>query len=86
MECICAQTRHQFILSSERVFGKWSQNPRELQGKSPLLEKFSPKEDGTHDAASSRPASHTHSTNELFRPCNCYQNRTLVREDDGDND
>ena len=27
VECICAQTRPQFILSSERVLGEWSQNP-----------------------------------------------------------
>ena len=27
MECMCAQTRSQFILSSERVLGGWSQNP-----------------------------------------------------------
>ena len=61
MECICAQDRPQFILSSERVFwGMESEpilTPRE---KSPLLEKLSPEEDQTHDTASSRTASPTH--------------------------
>ena len=33
MECTCAQTRPLFVLSSERVFGEWSQNPCLLQGK-----------------------------------------------------
>ena len=32
MECMCAQTRSRFILSSERVFKKESPNPYELQG------------------------------------------------------
>ena len=27
MECMCAQTKPWFILSSERVLGEWSQNP-----------------------------------------------------------
>ena len=36
MECMCAQTRPRFILSSERVLGEWSQNPCYLQGKNPL--------------------------------------------------
>ena len=27
MACMCAQTRPGFILSSERVFGEWSQSP-----------------------------------------------------------
>ena len=27
MECICAKTRLWFIVSSERIFGEWSQNP-----------------------------------------------------------
>ena len=46
MECMCAQTRPQVILSSKE--------------KSPLPEKFSSEEDGTHDAASRRTASSTH--------------------------
>ena len=41
MECMCAQTTPQFILSSERVLGEWSQNSCYLQGKNPLyLEKI----------------------------------------------
>ena len=36
MECMRAQTRPRFILSSERVFGDWSQNPCLLQGENPL--------------------------------------------------
>ena len=61
MECICAQTRPWFILSSKIVFcGMESEpvlNPRE---KSPQPEKFSPEEDGTHDVAPSRTVSPTH--------------------------
>ena len=33
MECMCAQTRSQFILSSKRALGEWSQ---QLQGKNSL--------------------------------------------------
>ena len=33
MECMCAQTRPRFVLSSKRVLGGWSKNPRSLQGK-----------------------------------------------------
>ena len=36
MECMCAQTRPWFIISSKRVFWEWSQNPCQLQGKNPL--------------------------------------------------
>ena len=39
---VCAQTRPQFILSSERVLGEWSHNPSLLQGKNPLYRKNSP--------------------------------------------
>ena len=35
-ECMCAQTRPPFILSYERAFGEWSQNPCELQGANPF--------------------------------------------------
>ena len=49
MECICAQIRPQFILSSKRVVfflggggGGWSQNPCLLWGKNPLYRKHSP--------------------------------------------
>ena len=39
MECMCAQTRPRFILSSERVLGEWSKNPCNFQlQKSPLPE------------------------------------------------
>ena len=33
MECMCAQTRLWFMLSSKRVYGELSQNPCYLQGK-----------------------------------------------------
>ena len=42
VEYMCALTRARFILSSERVFGEWSQNPCQLQGKNPLYRKNSP--------------------------------------------
>ena len=70
MECMCAQTRSRFILSSERVLGGMESEsmltPRE---KSPLPEKkkISSEGDGTHDAASSRKASLTQLPTELFR-------------------
>ena len=62
MECTCAQTTPQFILSSERVFFKGMESeptltPRE---KKSAPEKFSSEEDRTHDVASSRTASPTH--------------------------
>ena len=71
MECMCAQTRPLFILSSERggfffFFwggggGAWSENPYYLhEKKSPLPEKFSSEEDRTHHAASSWTVSPTH--------------------------
>ena len=60
MQCMCAQTRPRFILSSERVLREWSQNSCNSRGKYPLPEKFSSEEDRTHDAASSRKASPTH--------------------------
>ena len=60
MEYMGAQTRPQFILSSERVFREWSQNPMLTpRENSHLPEKFSPEEDGTHNAASNRTASPT---------------------------
>ena len=36
MECVFVQIRPRFIFSSERVFGKWSQNPCPFQGENPL--------------------------------------------------
>ena len=57
---VCVHLRPQFILSSKRVLGEWSQNPCYLQEKkSPIPEKLSSEEDGTCDAASSRTASPT---------------------------
>ena len=38
MECTCAQTRHQFILSSERVFGDGDRTHVNSRGKKPLPE------------------------------------------------
>ena len=59
MECMCAQTRPRFILSSERVLREWSSEPMLTpREKSPLWEKFS-EEDRTHNAASGRAASPT---------------------------
>ena len=61
MECMCAQTRARFILSSERVFwGMESEHTLTPKEKSPLPENFSPKEDRTHDTTSSRTARPTH--------------------------
>ena len=65
MECMCAQTRPRFIVSSERVFREWSQNPCELQGKeSPLPEAQRRIEPMTLYDAGQR-AQHTN--NELFQ-------------------
>ena len=58
MECMCAQTRPQFILSSKRVLGEWSQKAWELQRKNPL--NWRPEEVWTCDAASGKTASPTH--------------------------
>ena len=38
MECMNTQIRPRSVLSSERVFGEWSQNPQTPGEKSPLLE------------------------------------------------
>ena len=54
-----AQTRPRFILSSERFFWKWGQNPCLLQGKK-IPSTGSSEEDRNHDAASRRTASQTH--------------------------
>ena len=40
MEYICAQSRPQFILSSERILGEWSLNPCYLQGKNHLCQRL----------------------------------------------
>ena len=61
MECMCAQTRPGFILSSERVFWGKESEPMLTPRENPLyLKKFSSEEDRTHDAASSRTASPRH--------------------------
>ena len=57
---MCAQTRPRFLLSSERVFGEWSQPMLTPKEKSPPPENFSSEEDRTHGAASSGTASPTH--------------------------
>ena len=64
MECMCAQTRPWFILSSERVLGEWSQNPCQPQGQNPLYQKISPHR--KIEPMTLHQAQHT--TNELFRP------------------
>ena len=53
MECMCAQTRPWFIVSSGVLETEPMLIPRE---KSPLPEKFCSEEDRTHDAASRRTA------------------------------
>ena len=58
MECMCAQTRSQFILSSERVLGNGDRTPVDSKGKIPST--GSSEEVQTHDAASQRTASPTH--------------------------
>ena len=56
MECMCAQTRPQFILSSERVFLGMEFEPMLTpREKSPLLENFPKEEDRTRDAVDSEP-------------------------------
>ena len=50
MECMCAQTRPRFILSSEIVLGEWSKNPLYRNSE----------DHRTHDTASCRTASPTH--------------------------
>ena len=60
MECMCAQARPQFILSSESFCGMESEPMLTPREKSPLQEILSPEEVRTHDAASSRTASPTH--------------------------
>ena len=68
MQCMCAQT-------NLGLYSHWKEFCRNgvsthvnSKGKSHLLEKFSPEEDWTHDTASSRTASPTHTTKELFQP------------------
>ena len=56
MECMCAQTRPRFILSSERVLGGGVRTHVNSKGKISSTEKSSPEEVQTHDAASSRTA------------------------------
>ena len=59
MECMCAQTRPRFILSSENIWGIVREPMLTPRKKSPLPEKSSPEEDRTHNAASHRTASPT---------------------------
>ena len=73
MDCMCTQTRPQFILSSKGVLGEWSKNPCKLQGKNPLYWKNSLQrriEPTTLRQAGQR-AQHT--TNKLFQPYVCLQ-------------
>ena len=87
MECMCAQTKPWFIPSSERVLGEWSQNPRQLQGKTPLYRKNFPQkriEPMTQHQAGQQVQ---HDTSELFRPLIndnkvvwCFTNENLHRE------
>ena len=69
MECMCAQTRPQFILSSERALGGMESEPMLTPTEqSPQPEKFSPEEDRTRNSASSRTASPTH-YQRAIQPC-----------------
>ena len=68
MECVCAQTRPPFILSSERVFGEWSQNPCQLQGKNRLYQKNSPQRSIEPTMLHHAGQWAQHTTNELCRP------------------
>ena len=63
MECMCAQTRPQFsvhTLIGKSFRGMESEPMVTPRGKSPLLEKFFPEEDWTHNAAQSRTVSSRH--------------------------
>ena len=61
MECMCAQTRPWFMLSSERFGGGMESEPMLTpREKSPLPEKVTSEEDQTQDTASNRTASPTH--------------------------
>ena len=61
MECMCSQTRPRLYILIRKSFGGMESEPMITpREKSPLPEKFSSEEDGTHDAASSRTASPTH--------------------------
>ena len=56
MNCMCAQTRPRFILSSERVLGGMEFEPMLTpREKNPLHRKISPAEDRTLDAVDSEP-------------------------------
>ena len=71
MKCMCAQTRRQFILSSERVFEGMEFEPTlPPREKSPLPENF---HQGRIEPATLWTAS-PNTTNELFRP----QNSTII--------
>ena len=58
MECMCAQTRPQFILSSERVFENGVRTHVNSKGEIPSA--GGSEEDWTHDAASRRTANPIH--------------------------
>ena len=58
MECICAQTRPRFLLSSKRVL--WNGVRTHVNSKGKISCIRSSEEDRTHDAASCRTASPTH--------------------------
>ena len=63
MECVCAQTRSRFILSSEKSFGGMESEPMlTSREKSHLPEKkkISPEGDRIHDAALRRTANPIH--------------------------
>ena len=64
MECMCAQTRPLFILSSERVLGNGVRTHVNSEEKTlSTATKFSTEEDGTHDSTSSRTAGLAHLCN-----------------------
>ena len=55
MKCMCAQTRPQFILSSEGVLGGMEFEPMLTPREKSPLPKMSPEEDRTRDAVDSEP-------------------------------
>ena len=81
MECMTAQARPRFILSSERILWEWSQNLCLLQGgKSPLPAKFSSEEARTQDATSSSTTSLTHYHRAIPAP-QCLWSTLSLQED-----
>ena len=78
IEGMCAQTRPQFILSFERVWGNESKCMLTWREKSSLLVKISPEEYRTYSAALSRTASPTHYQQAI--PTHTGWNKTIPKK------